>query len=370
MSIAWPRILPTGHGPVNERGVDFYDRLTDTLLAAGITPWVTLFHWDLPQPLEDEGGWRVRSTAEAYANYARTVVKRLGDRVTHWFTLNEIPCFIGIGYSEGRHAPGAREPARVVNQAYHHALLAHGYGVQAVRECGGPKARVGLVHNPPTPMPVTETPGDCGAAQAEYADVNAQLMGPLFLGAYPKSFLKAAGADAPHIEKGDLALISQPTDFLGLNIYTGYFMREAAGQRRERVPFPAQYPVADVSWLHIAPQCIYWAIRHAAEVYGVKTFYLTENGVAVRDEILPDGEIRDLDRREYVRNHLLSLHRALVDGYDVRGYFLWSLLDNYEWADGYAKRFGIVHVDYATQRRMPKLSAQWYAQVVRHNRIV
>ncbi|SIO60289.1 beta-glucosidase [Singulisphaera sp. GP187] len=372
LSIAWPRIFPSGDGPVNPRGLDFYDRLIDSLLAAGITPWVTLFHWDLPQALEDRGGWLVRSTAEAFRPYAETVVKRLGDRVKNWFTLNEIPCFIGKGYLEGEFAPGRTESARAVNQGYHHALLAHGYAVSAVRSHGGSGARVGLVHNhlPPPQIPVIETDEHIAAARAEYERSNGQLMGPLFRGRYPEDFLSAAGADAPQVEVGDLAGIAQPMDFLGLNLYSGDFVRAGRNGLTERLAFPRQFPQGDLPWLNLTPQVLYWGVRHAAEVFGVPSFYITEHGAALADTINADGEVIDLDRREVMRSYLVELHRAVREGYDVRGYFAWSLLDNFEWAEGYAKRFGIVHVDFATQKRTPKLSAHWYSQVIRENRLL
>jgi beta-glucosidase len=375
-SISWPRIYPTGRDTINERGLDFYDRLVDALLDTGITPWATLFHWDLPQALENEGGWRVRSTPEAFASYARIVVQRLGDRVKNWMTVNEMPCFIGLSYETGIHAPGAREPKSVVNQAYHHALLAHGHGVAAVREYGGKGAQVGVVHNPATFIPVCESGDDLEAAKSAYLRATEQLMGPLFLGGYTREWLKAAGADRPTIMKGDAAFIGQKTDFLGLNLYAGSFVRAAKNTGRSKqitpeiLPWNKGFPTADLEWLKIVPQTLYWGVRHAYEVYGAQDVYITENGAAWDDEVTANGEVIDLGRREWMRNYLIGLHRAAQEGYKVRGYFAWSLMDNYEWAEGYAKRFGIVHVDYATQKRTPKLSAQWYSQVVRENRLV
>jgi beta-glucosidase len=368
LSIAWPRVIPDGDGPINERGLAFYDRLIDTLLAHDVTPWVTLFHWDLPQTLEDRGGWLNRSTAEAFGKYAEIVIRRIGDRVKSWFTVNEIPCFIGKGYGDGYFAPGRRVSSKELNQAYHHALLAHGRALAAVRALGGPGARVGLVHNhlPPPQIPVTETETDIAAARAEYERTNRHLMAPIFRGAYDEPFLRAAGHDAPSVMPGDMDLIAQPTDYLGLNVYAGDFVR--AGP--EVLSFPSQYPRGDLPWINITPQSLYWAIRHAAEVFGVRTFYVTENGTACADEPRPDGTVVDLDRREYLRNHLIAAHRAIDDGLDVRGYFVWSLLDNFEWAEGYDKRFGIVRVDYANQTRTPKLSALWYSAVIRENRVV
>jgi beta-glucosidase len=372
LSVAWPRVIPDGDGAINPRGLDFYDRLIDALLAHGITPWVTLFHWDLPQALEDRGGWLVRPTADAFRPYADAVVRRLADRVKNWFTLNEMPCFIGNGYSSGYFAPGRRESARLVNQGYHHAMLAHGHGVAAVRSLGGSNACVGLVHNhlPPPQIPVTETPNDIAAARALYERTNRQLMGPIFWGRYPEEFLEEAGDDAPIVEPGDLEWIAQPIDFLGLNLYAGDFVREGADGKPEVLPFPAQFPKGDLDWINVTPQTLYWAVRHASDVFGVRTFYITENGAAFADELTDDGEILDLDRREYLRNYLLSLKRAVVEGFDVRGYFLWSILDNFEWAEGYGKRFGIVHVDYASQTRTPKLSARWYSQVIREGELL
>ncbi len=375
LSVAWPRVVPGGTGAVNTAGLDFYDRLVDTLLAAGIRPYVTLYHWDLPQVLEDAGGWRVRATSLAFREYANAVVRRLGDRVRHWMTLNELPCCIGLGYGTGRHAPGAQEPRAVLNQCYHHAVLAHGYGVEAVREHGRKHSKVGLVHNPASPVPIMETAPDLEAARTLYAQYNAQVLGPIFLGRYPESFVEANGSDLPKVEPGDLETISQKTDFLGLNIYTGSFARAAAqpGGQPEEVAFPPHYPVGNIPWLLNLPQAIYYAIRHSAEVYGVENFYISENGYCADDEQAardPDGTVLDLDRREYCRNYLMAVHRAVQEGYRVKGYFMWSLLDNYEWAEGYAKRFGICHVDFQTQERTPKLSAKWYAEVIRANGVV
>jgi beta-glucosidase len=372
LSVAWPRVFPAGEGSVNPRGLDFYSRLIDELLARHITPWVTLFHWDLPQALEERGGWVARSTVDAFGHYADTVVKRLGDRVKNWFTVNEIPCFIGNGYGNGYFAPGRRLGARDLNQAYHHALLAHGRGVEAVRSHGGARARVGLVHNhlPAPPIPVTESKADINAAQAQYERTNGHLMGPIFLGHYPDNFLREAAADAARVDPADMDQIARPTDFLGLNVYAGDFVRAGADSRPEVLPFPKGYPEGTLPWLKLTPQCLYWAIRHAAKVFGVKNFYITENGATFDDAVTPAGEILDLHRREYLRSHLIELHRAVAEGFAVRGYFLWSLLDNFEWAEGFQRRFGIVHVAFDTQRRTPKLSSRWYSEVIRNNRIV
>ncbi len=367
LSVAWPRLFPAGTGAVNQRGVDFYNRLVDTMLANDITPWVTMYHWDLPQALEDAGGWRARSTVDAFADYADALVKALGDRVKRWITVNEIPCFIGMGYQSGEHAPGAHESRRVVAQAYHHALLAHGHAVRAVREFGGRGARVGLTHNPEIAIPVIESARDIAAAQQWTERRNWHLLAPVFRGQYPAGYWRELGPDQPAIEPGDLALISQPTDFLGLNVYTGTLVRATANGRPEVVPLPKGYPMADLPWLNIVPQAIYWALRHLHGLYDIRSFIITENGVGYEEEPDLKGRILDLHRREYLRNYLLAVHRATAERLPVHGYFVWSFIDNFEWAYGYAKRFGIVYNDYATQRRTPKLSAVWYSAVIREN---
>lgn len=369
LSVSWARVLPGGRGAPNPRGLGFYDRLIDTLLARDITPWVTLYHWELPQALEDEGGWRVRSTVDAFAAYADLMVKRLRDRVKNWVTLNEIPCFIGLGYESGVHAPGAKESPAVVAQAYHHALLAHGQGLRAVREHGGRGARVGLTHNTDVPVPVIETPEHCAAAERSFASANRHILAPVFHGAYPDDYLRELKGSRPRIRPGDLELIAQPGDFLGLNIYSGFFAR-AAGRSTEQIPAPPRYPTADLPWLRVVPQSLYWATRHTARLYAPPALYITENGVCYEDVLERGGEVADLHRREYLREYLISLHRAVDEGFPVRGYFLWSMFDNFEWAEGYRKRFGIVHVDFGTQKRTPKLSAHWYGAVARLNRVV
>ena len=369
LSVAWPRVVPNGNGQINPKGLDFYDRLIDALLARGITPWVTLFHWDLPQALEDRGGWLTAETPRAFGRYAEVVVKRLADRVTRWFTVNEIPCFIGNGYGNGHFAPGRRVSAGELNQAYHYGLLAHGLGVSAVRAWGGRNAQVGLVHNhlPAPPIPITNEDADVTAGRLEYVRTNGQLMGPVFRGHYPEEFLRDAGGAGPVIAPGDLEVIGQRTDFLGLNVYAGNFVRMGSNGAPEVLPFPKQYPEGYLPWLKITPECLYWSVRFASEVFGVKDVYMTESGGTFDDEITPGGEILDLDRREYLRSYLVGLHRTVREGFDIRGYFVWSLLDNFEWAEGYGRRFGIVHVDYWTQTRTPKLSARWYANVIREN---
>lgn len=371
LSIAWPRIYPTGKGAINPAGLAFYDRLLDAMLAKGLTPWVTLFHWDLPQSLEDEfGGWRDRRVVDAFATYADTVVKAYGDRVKNWITLNEITCFTKLGYGTGKKAPGLRLPDAVVNQTYHHALLCHGHAVRAVREHGGRGARVGLTDNPTVSIPVTETPRDIAAARTQFIADNIRILDPLYRGRYTPLYHKLLGKDAAKTERGDAKLIALPTDFLGLNLYTGQFVRAGRGGKPEILPFPPSYPQADAPWLKHVPQNLYWAPRHIAEIYGEKAFYITENGAGYNDQPPVNGEVHDLHRRDYVRNCLRELQRATADGVPVKGYFLWSFMDNYEWEDGYDRRFGVVYCDFKTQKRTPKLSARWFTQVMARNAVV
>ncbi|HWA25032.1 MAG TPA: GH1 family beta-glucosidase [Lacunisphaera sp.] len=371
MSLAWPRILPAGRGAVNRKGVDFYHRLFDSLARHGITPWVTMFHWDLPQALEDEGGWRARGVTDAFAQYADTIVSAYGDRVKNWITLNEIFCFTRLGYGTGQKAPGHREPEQVVNQTYHHALLAHGHGVRAVREHGGRGARVGLTDNAIVTVPVDLSAANITAARRAFVEENIRVLDPVFTGRYSPTYHRITGADAATVRRGDLAHLAQKMDFLGLNIYTGLFVRAGKGGRPEKIEFPPNYPRTDCAWHYLMPQVLYWGPKHVTDLYGPLPLYITENGAGY-DEVAPvNGHgIDDLHRRETVRQHLTHLRAAMAERVPVKGYFLWSFMDNYEWEDGYQRRFGIVYNDFATQQRTPKLSARWYTQVMKQNALV
>ena len=371
LSLAWPRIYPEGDGGVNQKGLDFYHRLFDSMEKHGLTPWVTMFHWDLPQSLETRfGGWRDRRTADAFATYADTIVKAYGDRVKNWITLNEILCFTRLGYGAGRKAPGLKLPEQVVNQTYHTALLCHGHGVRAVREHGGKGARVGLTDNAQCIVPLTETEADIAAARAQFIHDNARVLDPIYTGGYGPAYRKAVGKDAAKFEKKDFDLISLPTDFLGLNIYTGDFVRAGKGGKPEKLAFPASFPAADAVWLKHVPQSLYWGPRHCAEIYGVKSIYITENGAGYNDVPPVKGDANDLHRMNLVRTYLSELHRGIRDGVPVKGYFLWSFMDNYEWEDGYDRRFGVVYCDFKTQKRTPKFSAKWFSRVMAENRLV
>ena len=370
-SIAWPRIIPDGEGAVNQKGLDWYARLADKLLAAGITPFATMYHWDLPQALEDKyGGWRSRRTAEAFARYAGVVVAHLGGRIRHWMTLNEMPCIIFLGHKSGFHAPGAQEPDKVLNQIQHHCLLAHGYGVRAVREHGRRHCRVGVVHNPGIKVPVWETPEHVAAARTAFEATNLGLLAPLARGAYAEAWLKEAGPNAPQVEPGDLELISSPTDFIGLNVYGGSFTQAAEAPQGYRVlDFPPSYPHAHADWIKIVPQALYWGVRFLHEVFGYQKVYVSENGCAM-DDRLADGEILDTDRMMYYREYLRAAARAVAERLPLKGYFAWSLMDNFEWAYGYSHRFGLYYTDFQTQERTAKLSARYYAACIAARRVL
>lgn len=370
LSLAWPRIFPSGNGGVNQKGLDFYHRLFDSLDQHGITPWVTMFHWDLPQALEDNGGWRSRSTPGAFARYADTIVRAYGDRVKNWITLNEIFCFTRLGYGTGQKAPGVRESEQVVNQTYHHALLAHGHGVRAVREYGGKGARVGLTDNVIVTAPLDSDPANVKAARQAFREENIRVLDPLFTGRYSATYRRITGRDGAVVAPGDLALISQKTDFLGLNIYTGFFVRAGKRGRPEALPFPSNFPATDCRWLYLIPQVLYWGPKFVQDLYGDIPLYITENGAGYNEAPPVKGEAHDLHRLESVRNNLGWLRTAIQDGVPLKGYFLWSFMDNYEWEDGYQRRFGIVYNDFKTQRRTPKASALWYAKVIKRNALV
>jgi beta-glucosidase len=371
LSLAWPRIIPDGDGAVNLKGLDFYHRLFDSMEKHGLTPWVTMFHWDLPQSLETRyGGWRDRRVADAFAKYADTIVQAYGDRVKNWITLNEVFCFTHLSYGSGQKAPGLRLPMEVVNQTYHHALLCHGHGVRAVREYSGKGARVGITDNSHISIPVTETEADIKAASLQFRRSNWRVIDAIYRGGYDPAYLRDAGKDAPKFEKNDFKLISLPTDFLGMNIYSGNFVRAGKGGKPEQLPLPDSFPETNCRWHKIIPQSLYWGPRFVAENYGEKSIYITENGCGYHDAAPVKGEVNDLHRRDLLRNYLGELRRACVDGVPVHGYFLWSFMDNYEWEDGYDMRFGVVYCDFKTQKRTPKLSAKWYSEVMKRNALV
>lgn len=377
-SVAWPRVQPTGRGPVVQRGLDFYRRLVDELLAAGIRPVATLYHWDLPQELEDLGGWPRRETAERFAEYAGLVAGALGDRVAGWTTLNEPWCSAFLGYASGVHAPGRTEPESAL-QAAHHLNLAHGLGVAALRAVLPRSAEVSLTLNLHALRPLTGGAADMDAVRRIDAVGNRLFLDPVFHGRLPDDLVRdtAGVSDWSFVRDGDLAAAAAPIDWLGINYYTPTVV--AAAEPGDGVPpaepspwvgaeghvrfLPAPGPRTAMDWPVDAGGLHELLIRLRDELPGVPLL-ITENGAAYDDRPGPDGAVHDPERIGYLHGHLASVHRAIADGADVRGYFVWSLLDNFEWAYGYSRRFGLVRVDFTTQRRTLKDSARWYAGVI------
>jgi beta-glucosidase len=365
-SIAWPRVFPQGDGAPNPMGLDFYNRLVDELLANGIQPFATLYHWDLPQSLQDRvGGWESRDTSNAFATYAGYVAERLTDRVKHIFTINEFGAFVDLGYRAGIHAPGLKLPPGRFNQTRHHAVLGHGLAVQAIRAKAKPGTKIGVAENMTICAPVIETPDHMEAAVRATRELNASYLTVIQEGKYTDLYLSKAGADAPKVAGNDLRIISSPLDFVGINVYTPQYVRaDASPQGFAIVPHPKSFPHMASPWLFIGPEALYWGPRHAAQIWHVNEIYITENGCSSSDIPSGDGIVYDTDRVMYLRNYLTQLQRATAEGIPVRGYFLWSLMDNFEWADGYTNRFGLHYVDFDTQKRTPKLSAAFYKELI------
>jgi beta-glucosidase len=343
------------------------------LLANGIEPYATFYHWDLPQSLQDRfGGWEGRDTAKAFADYAGYVAARLTDRVKHIFTINEFGAFIEVGYKLGIHAPGLKLNGLRLNQTRHHAVLGHGLAVQAIRASAKSGTKIGLAENITIPVPIIETLPNVLAAERAMREMNAPFLTVIMEGKYTDWYLKSQGANAPKFTPEDLKIISSPLDFVGINVYLGDFVRadESAPAGYVQVSHARSHPHAPSFWLLVVPDSLYWGPRHVAKLWGVKEIYITENGCSAADDVAADGLVYDTDRVTYLRSYLTQLRRATQDNVPVRGYFLWSLMDNFEWADGYTNRFGIHYVDYATQKRTPKLSANFYREVIARNAIV
>ncbi|MGI5149254.1 GH1 family beta-glucosidase [Plantactinospora sp. CA-294935] len=363
-SVAWPRVMPDGTGRVNPAGLAFYDRLVDALLAAEIRPLVTLYHWDLPQALQDRGGWPERATAEAFADYASVVAGALGDRVTDWVTVNEPLCVSWIGHLEGRMAPGERDLTRAV-AASHHTLLAHGLGMAAIRAAASRPASVGIVLNPSPCEPGSDRPEDVAAAARADGHVNRWWLDPLYGRGYPTDMLEVYGVEPP-VRPGDLERIATPTEFLGLNYY---FRQVIVDDPDGPVPHARQIPVPGsvqtaMGW-ETYPAGLEELLVSVTERYAPARILVTESGSAWPDAFTAEGGIEDKERTAYLEEHVLACAAAAARGVPVEGYFYWSLLDNFEWAYGYDKRFGLVHVDYATQRRTMKASGLRYAEIIR-----
>jgi beta-glucosidase len=366
-SISWPRIYPAGRGAINQKGLDFYDRLVDELKKNGIEPFVTLFHWDLPDELERMGGWYNRSVADYFAEYTETVVKRLGDRVKYWITLNEPFAVIAEGYVEGISAPG-RTGYLQFPKAVHNLLFAHSLSLERIRAIGS-HLKVGIVQAfwPNDPL----TPRDQKAAQIANDYVLKVFMDPIFKGHYPRSVEKLLFLLHGKIKPADFELFARPIDFVGINHYSRNLVKRSLNpisQFKVVPPDRNRVPVTDMDW-EIYPEGFYQALMFLKTEYHNPALFITENGAAFRDQVV-GGQVNDEGRIEYLKKYLAEMHRAIGDGVDVRGYFVWSFLDNFEWGQGYSKRFGVVYVDFQTQQRSVKESGRWYSKICQTNRLI
>jgi beta-glucosidase len=370
-SISWPRIFPEGEGSVNKQGLDFYDRLIDELLAKDIMPFVTLFHWDLPQALEVKyGGWRNKKVSRLFADYTAVVAKKYSDRVKYFSTVNEIDCYTLVAhkmYGGEKHAPGKAEPDKVVNQIVHNALLGHGLSCQALRANCPSDVKVGIVDNSRFPMPVYETKENIDAAKKAFISLNSQILMPLMTGKYSDLFLKREKDNVPDFTESEMKIISSPLDFIGYNYYQSPMVRASDNEAGyEILTVPQGYPKTCMGWA-ITPLGIYYGLKFHKEFFGNLPVYIAENGCSSRDIELPNGEIIDIERIEFLRQHLMMVNLALKEGVDVRGYFVWTLMDNFEWSYGYTERFGIVRVNYTDMKRTVKSSGHYYKEVMKGN---
>jgi len=364
-SVSWPRVIPGGTGAANSRGLDFYSRLVDALLERDIRPFVTLYHWDLPQAMEDRGGWGARETASAFGDYAALLGGKLGDRVKDWITLNEPLAATVAGHIFGIHAPGKTDPA-LGFQVSHHLNLAHGHAVRALRATV-PNGRVGITEVSMPVYPATDADADRTAAHRFDGFTNRWYWDPVLKGAYPADILDRLGPLAPKIEEGDLATVSPPIDFFGHNSYTRAIVKDdpesvLTGVTQVKA---AGRPHTEMEW-EVYPDHLYDALTRITRDYDAPDIYITENGASYADEVI-GGRVEDPQRLDYLRSHLAAAHRAIADGAKLRGYFCWSLLDNFEWSFGYSRRFGVVYVDYETQRRIVKASGRFFSECAKRN---
>jgi len=371
-SLSWPRIIPEGTGTVNSAGLDFYDRLVDELLKSGITPFVTLFHWDYPLELYCRGGWLNDDSSSWFADYAAAAVDRLSDRVSHWFTLNEPQVYTWAGHKEGRQAPGLHLDTELLVRTGHNLLLGHGKAVQKIRERAKTPPAVGFAPEGIISIPAAENAEDIEAAREanfsmhdEYLRINSWWMDPVYLGSYPEDGLKVLGSRGPRTAEKDMETINQPLDFFAFNNYFAKTVRRADDGSVETVTAPPGAPLTAYNW-DITPSSLYWGSKFFYERYG-KPIIISENGMSNKEWISEDGKVHDPQRIDFLRRYLKQLRRAADEGIPVIGYFQWSIMDNFEWGAGYRERFGLIYVDYASQKRILKDSARWYAECIRTN---
>jgi beta-glucosidase len=373
-SASWSRIFPEMGGPPNEKGVDFYKRLIEELHRANIEPWLTLFHWDLPQWAEDNfRGWESKECADRFADYAAFMAKTFGPQLAGIFTINEFSCFIDMGYiaTSWAFAPGKGVPKKVLNQARHHAVYGHGLAAKAIRAAIPKPPPIGLAENIPNIVPLLEQPAHVAAAREALRELSGMFMTPIMEGAYHPNYLKEQGADAPTFTDEEMKIIQTPLDCVGLNLYAPTYVRADSSNPKgwSTVPCDENYPKMHMPWLNIGPAILYWGPRIVSELWKVPAIYISENGCANPDRPNAKNELLDTARVMYLQQHLIHAHRAVAEGYPLRGYFLWSLLDNFEWAHGYTKRFGIHYTNYETLERLPKLSAHFYKDVIARNAV-
>lgn len=353
-SVSWPRIQPDGTAQSRPgRGMDFYNRLVDALHSQGITPLVTLYHWELPQALEDQGGWKNRDTVLRFQEFSSVVARALSDRVHHWITLNEPRVVVELGYRDGIHAPGFHEKPAELRQVAHHLLLAHGLAVSAVRQESRAPAHIGLADNSAIKIPYTASPQDTAAAQVAWREENALWLDPLFRGCYPEG-------GPTQVLSGDMKIISEPLDFFGLNVYHGVRVRSAP-RGWETVPFPLNHPRTTMGW-PIVPECVYHGLSALHRDYRPASVLISETGGAFPDVLDARGQVHDPERIAFLQSYLEQAIRAKKEGVPLDGILIWSFMDNFEWERGFTQRFGLVYVDYPTQRRIPKSSARWFQE--------
>jgi beta-glucosidase len=359
-SIAWPRIFDYSKSPnANAKGLDFYDRLVDGMLAKGLEPWATLYHWDLPQYLQDKGGWANRATIDAFVNYTDAVSRRLGDRISHWITHNEPWCTAFLGNMEGVHAPGLKD-FKLAIQVSHHLLVSHGLAIPVIRR-NSPNAKVGAALSLHPLSSASDTEEDQAATHRHDGLRNRWFLDPLYGRGYPQDVISLLGDLAPHIEPHDLKTIAEPTDFLGVNYYFPEIVAHAPGQGilQIKVVEPENVERTGFNW-QVAPDGLVRLISRVVKDYQPAHIFITENGSTYEDTVLQDGSVNDEQRKSYLQRHLAAVLEAIKMGLPIQGYFAWSLLDNFEWAEGYSKRFGLTHVDFQTQQRRLKASGEWY----------
>ena len=383
-SIAWPRIFPEGVGAPNPKGLDFYNRLVDELVAADIAPFPTLYHWELPQALQDKGGWQSRDTAKAFADYAGYMTEKLSDRVQHFFTMNEFRSFVDCGYCGHELsvpgggtvnisiAPGLRLSPGELNQVRHHAVLGHGMAVQAIRAKAKKGTKVGPAEVILCSVPLVEKNEHIKAAETATREVNAPFLTVMLEGKYTDAYLKDAGKDAPKFTDDDMKIIGSPLDFVGINVYKpdAYVLASDEQPGWREIPFSKSHPQMFNRWLTLGPEALYWAPKFVQSLWNAKAIFITENGCATDDVLTDDGKVYDTDRIMFLRACLTQLQRATADGVPVKGYFQWSVMDNFEWNAGLTgNRFGLVYVDFKTQKRTPKMSASFFREVSTRNKV-